>query len=404
MAKVFLHVGLHKTGSSLLQSLFFKIHQKGRINYLGKFNTDFDFEQIKDKHYKKKAQLYEELMREKLKLVGISYNPEFLDNIQEYKKQFDSLLVENQINVISDEDFSGLHNDLLFKILCKLLEGHSVKVFIVLRKQSEYLYSFYIQNSPWLQDNGYPNFEDFIQSLQAGSDFAHYHQKIKKYKENFGNISIDYLEKLKSEPNKFYQNLSHLLGIEIPQEEIQTTKENISLKNKKGTFINPIKILYHSLSKFEENKVLKNERISIFFLSVVKIFLLLCNQLIQFFLGKKLTKLKFVIEKIEKKYNYSPISKEEYAHFSNFKENLTPFPPLTKKEKIKFKFFKYFYFQKNYKKELIDIFNERKESILIPHLEEKEKQNIFDMCKKENLKLAEKKFCSKEDLEKYGYI
>lgn len=136
MAKVLIHFGFPKTGTSTLQrEVFNPLHEKRKINYLGR-----------------KSFYYKELNKKE------PYG--FLENYWTQGITFDRSdlqLEEHKLNVFSNEEFTlptsyfkkkvGLHPDhnSLPKLLSEIFAGDEVQIVVTLRKQPDWIYSLYVQ-------------------------------------------------------------------------------------------------------------------------------------------------------------------------------------------------------------------------------------------------------------------
>lgn len=146
MAKVLLHIGYPKTGTTTLQNSFFRnLFEKNMINFIGRGSSN------------RKSHLLNDYM------YGISKNIPF------------DIIDETKINVISDEDYTVsdfflkyikkttnlLHYEERMNRLSNLIENHDVTVLCCLRNQPDLLFSWYVQMNRFLCISGEINrFED----------------------------------------------------------------------------------------------------------------------------------------------------------------------------------------------------------------------------------------------------
>lgn len=360
MAKILLHIGTPKTGSTSLQDLFFySMHQKKIINYLGKINYSFRI----NKNNKKGVLRYETYKKIK-KAVFLKEN--FTTNdLKKYRKQINLVIDKNKINVISEENFfvkDKICNFIPFleriKRMQLLLQGHSVSVLCVLRRQPEYLFSYYIQNynNGWYfvkNNNIAKYYKNILSNAQARKETLYYADNLKQYKKTFGNIHCLFFEELLENEFSYYQKIATLLNLKITQKDIPIQKENVKQKTKKG---------YTTYRNWDLKDILTtNKSLPIIHYKIYK----------SLFLIKISNLLPRILRRLFLRYNI--------------------FLNLSQKQKI-------------YSKIRRIILNFFDKATLHPYFTNEQKQTILKLCREANQELAEEKFCTLQDLKKYGYL
>lgn len=131
MRKLILHIGLPKTATSTMQEhLFYKLHQEGKINYLGRRSEDNSLNFI-DSFYELKKQ----------KIVT-----------KELKSKINSLLSSDLVNVYSEEQLSLYVNDnfqTILPLIVELLEDVEIEILLGFRELSSFFYSYYVEMYRW---------------------------------------------------------------------------------------------------------------------------------------------------------------------------------------------------------------------------------------------------------------
>lgn len=169
--KIFIHIGLHKTGTSFLQKVIFP-NLKG-INY------------------------------------KIYYKPDIFE------------LQENKINLISCESLSGnplssvrfgdLDRKLLIYGLKKMYPNAAI--IVGFRHKENWLKSLYANRIK--QGNYVRNFNDFYDRFNKEYlDFEGYEKLIKSL---FSNVYVYQFEDLKNNPTEFVQNICKFIGVPFPE-------------------------------------------------------------------------------------------------------------------------------------------------------------------------------------------
>ena len=241
MAKIVLHIGAPKTATTTLQNWFFyALHQKGMINYLGKVSThvvnDDPFKQLKIDQFN----------------TSVSGDRGDSQSLNKCKEELNALIDENKINVLSEERFSSEapYRDWIpfaerIKRLKFLLQGHSVTVLYVLRRQSEHFYSQYVEIYPLLRHvsndtNTIAKFYADITSCDPQKKKFYertvfqYSNACREYKKEFGEVHCLFFEELLENEFSFYQKIATLLNITMTQQDIPTNKSNVRQKSEQG--------------------------------------------------------------------------------------------------------------------------------------------------------------------------
>lgn len=262
MQEIYIHVGLHKTGSTFLQNKVFPNLEK--TTYIGRpytqQNIAFNKLQYADSSLYSKEEVNQEIK-----------------HFDHYKKV-----------LISDEMFSGLpfNNYINRTMIADRLSQvfPEAKILLFIRNQKDLLLSLYNSyvknNSGYLPINKfiwYPSktytYEDYIHS-SMGWDFnsryfnhmTHsinpvcflYKQLIDLYKSKFKNVEVFLYEDLASSPQKLFSQ------IEASIEDRILEKEKINIKDKVNSSLD-----LKSISKKREENKLKNITRNNFLLHII---------------------------------------------------------------------------------------------------------------------------------------
>jgi hypothetical protein len=361
MAKVLLHIGAPKTASTTLQNLFFyPLHQKGIINYLGQkeYFTVNHANKKESWHYKTYQKIRTDLL----------WGENFSQNSKKYKKQIDLCLDKKKINIISDEVL--FNKDQIRKLIAFpervarmqfLLQGHSVRVFCVLRRQPEYLLARYTQNysNGWYYVKNNNSFEKYYQNIisepEKRKEILHYIDSIKGYKDAFGKVHCLFFEELLENEFSYYQKIASLASIKIKKKDIPRKKLNVKPKNKEG---------YITYPSWDRGRLVLNRTLPIFYHKLYsKIFFIRACNLIIRSLNFLFLRYNILLSPLQKKNSYQKLIKF-------FNKLLSTFDKPT----------------------------------LHPYLNEQKQQTILKLCKKTNQELAKEGFLRSQDLKKYGYL
>lgn len=140
--KVILHLGLPKTATSSLQhNVFQKLHDDGKINFLGKC-LKYDYSTGRVKVYNYSGRFIRDAAEETI-------------SIDDARELLISKLNPELLNIFSDEGimvaYPGKENLTLtkkFENLRVLLHGYDVQVVVTIRNPIDYLYSLYVELYP----------------------------------------------------------------------------------------------------------------------------------------------------------------------------------------------------------------------------------------------------------------
>ena len=168
MTKILIHLGLPKTATTSLQhNVLQKLHDQGKINFLGK-NLDYCDATGKVTIYNYTGKFIRDAAEEKITLA-------------EARELLSQHFDKDKLNVFSDEGlmiaYPGQKNlPLKQKIenLKKLLEGYDVNIALTLRNPVDYFYSLYVQLYPdfYSQIKALNTFEKYTQKLQYGENMV----------------------------------------------------------------------------------------------------------------------------------------------------------------------------------------------------------------------------------------
>ncbi|GAA0789290.1 hypothetical protein [Marinobacterium sediminicola] len=231
MYKLVIHMGLPKTATTSLQNqIFLKLHQEGRINFLGRAYTSH--------HHN-----YFNPIGEIINLISSEdevYNEDLL------RDQFNKLLSKNKVNLISEESLtvsSIIKLDTVYKKLASLCKDCEVEILLALRNPVDFIYSTYIEMHRWKYHRikGKDTFYSFYECLKKDQlnpeyDMFFFDRLFRKVKNQFKNINFYFFEEFKLDKEKLTHLLSQLL--ELRQDELSFAEtmreENSRIKTKTG--------------------------------------------------------------------------------------------------------------------------------------------------------------------------
>jgi hypothetical protein len=230
MYNVLIHIGLPKTATSSLQkNIFYHYHEKGLVNYLGRYTssshkTNHDnfgsiFAQIKDKKLTDKE-------------------------VQACTIDIEKHLQKNKLNIISEEAISsGYRNNIATTLenLSKCFHNHNVEIMLTLRSPLDFCFSYYVEAYRWHYFNQksmdtYEKFFNQIMCNERSQEFTllFYKRFLRTIESSFQNINIFLFEDLQFDSTGFAKQLSEL--IDMPQIEVQSLlkmpHENIGITTK----------------------------------------------------------------------------------------------------------------------------------------------------------------------------
>ena len=216
--QLLLHIGLYKTATSSLQhNVLYSLYQEGKINFLGGV-WRVGANQSQDSDFYPFSKYRNELIRNG---GGGRFSHAEVVNL---RGEVEALLVENKLNVLSDENFSSpitSNTDNVLYNLKQIFINCDVKVLISLRQPVDLVFSFYVQtyHSRFHHDKHRNTFEKFAQHLLNNIDskaylaflFEEYLALLDTY---FSNTSIMLFEDLIHDQDCYFTTLSTLLKID----------------------------------------------------------------------------------------------------------------------------------------------------------------------------------------------
>ncbi|MFQ3191363.1 MAG: hypothetical protein ACI936_002503 [Paraglaciecola sp.] len=233
MTKILIHLGLPKTATTSLQhNVLQKLHEQGRINFLGK-NLDYCDATGKVTVHNYTGKFIRDAAEKKISL-GFA------------REKLIQYIDKDKLNVFSDEGlmvaYPGLHNlPLKQKIenLAELLEGYEVEIALTLRNPVDYFYSLYVQLYPdfYSQIKELNTIEKYTEKLVIENDNVlfesfFYDSYLPFLKENF-KVELSYFEDLIEDKNTFYQVWADLLNLTF--EEFKELFEQVHVNKKQKT-------------------------------------------------------------------------------------------------------------------------------------------------------------------------
>lgn len=220
--KVYIHLGLHKTGTTYFQKSFYPSHPQFNYKHLRAKEVLADFNQF--------------ILREN----------ELTFNLDKATSLFYQNLSKKEANegilTLCEEQYSGfpLQDSYNRKIIFDRLNAFFPKAnyILVLRNQRSFVKSMYAE---YLKKGGTASLNNFLMRKDSQLNFARgsylryftYYSYIKSQVSE-DRIKVLYYEDLKYQPSLFYKNLLDFfkLDFKIDQETIND-KKNISFKEKK---------------------------------------------------------------------------------------------------------------------------------------------------------------------------
>lgn len=222
--KVVLHIGLPKTATTTLQgNVFYQLHLLGKINFLGRYSFE--------------SGNYIDLIRPLRSAVLSWSDKDFNENILRLKEDMKSLMDEDRVNVISDELFSMTSNHSNYIRNCHRLkiifEDHEVILAVGIRKQSEIIYSYYVElKQQGLMINDWKCYLEKGLSSGVNGDFGvfFYDHLLNNLGSYFSTIKVLIFEDLASRSGYYVSSVGGMLGIsnsEIRRLIFDTVPKNI---------------------------------------------------------------------------------------------------------------------------------------------------------------------------------
>ena len=234
MTRVLIHLGLPKTATTSIQhNVFQKLHDQGKIHFLGK-NLDYRDKAGKVVIHNYTGKFIRDAVEEKISLV---------DGRELLLKHLDS----TKLNVFSDEGimiaYPGQVNlPLKKKIenLKKVLEGYDVNVVLTLRNPVDYFYSLYVQLYPdfYSQIKELNTFEKYTQKLLSDVDNIlfesfFYDAYLPLLNEKF-DFELTYFEDLGQDKVSAYQIWAKVLNVGFYEFKSLFEQEHLNKKQKTG--------------------------------------------------------------------------------------------------------------------------------------------------------------------------
>ena len=210
--KLLLHIGYPKTATTTLQENVFKnLHQAGKINYLGRNSIKSNKFEGEDYAIKlRKKGLYDK---------NISCNYKFHSKLLNVISDENILMLSsiNKIQYKSKSDWKHMLNTVL-----SLFEDIEIQILVTLRKQSDLIFSLFIQKYKFLYaENTGINFENFV-----------FHEKNYVLKSEFDIYSFDELDDFFANKNL---KVNYLLFEDLHYEKSTFSSDlNNVLNQKKG--------------------------------------------------------------------------------------------------------------------------------------------------------------------------
>ncbi|MCX4193378.1 hypothetical protein [Methylophaga sp. OBS1] len=236
MKRLLLHLGLPKTATTTLQHhLFQRLHDEGKINFLGKVVAYDDNGKSYFKNYQ--GALIRKACEEKI--------------TRPVSQELDELLLDDRLNVFSDEGImiSYPNQDNLpltkkIENLKQILSQFDVTVVLTIRQPVDYLYSLYVQlyGQYYQANRQLDSFEKFSGQLLSTDDYneqesVFMHKNIELLA-RFFETKVLVFEDIKHQPDYFCGQLAELLGVkpELVCEAILGNHENIKKRAGDGVY------------------------------------------------------------------------------------------------------------------------------------------------------------------------
>jgi hypothetical protein len=209
MKKLLLHIGYPKTATTTLQeSVFKKLFKLEKINYLGRNSIKLNEFEGEDYVIKlRKSGLYDLIIP-----TSNNFSPTLLNVISD--ENFLMLKSINEIQYNSESDWKQM-----CKKVFNLFEDSQLEVLVTLRKQSDLIFSLFLQKYKFLYAED-PNikYQDFIfckESYDLKADFEIYNfEELDNFFRSY-KLKVNYLffEDLKYDKFTFSSNLAKILDV-----------------------------------------------------------------------------------------------------------------------------------------------------------------------------------------------
>lgn len=229
MTTIYLHIGMPKTGTTSLQKFLFlnreKLLEKGCLYPITGTNITSNQES--------KGYSHNSLVR--VLSQNTNQKEDWVSQCriwEECKKEINAIKPEKVI--ISAEFFTGpgIYNQDLITMTKKLLDSYDVKIVIYLRRQDEFLRSYYCDLITFLIRT---DIKEFILQWKYMADYA---QTLELWKNEFGleNIIVKVFEKKQMKNGNLFHDF--LATVDLDHEELDLNsegiRENISIDSGKA--------------------------------------------------------------------------------------------------------------------------------------------------------------------------
>ena len=219
--RLLLHIGLPKTATTSLQhNVLMPLHEEGRINFLGRLARDY-------------ALLYDIL--EDNDCYSFIRRPLSREEIPGLRRRIETLLDPSKLNVLSNENFSGLQPvyrntvDLraMLTNMSRLFENCDVVLMLSLREPTALFRSQYAENIFW--PTGTQERVEFSeltanllsQQRTVESDYLlplFYEEYVRVIARSFPNIKVLLYEDIQNDPPCYFRQLADCLDMDDPLE------------------------------------------------------------------------------------------------------------------------------------------------------------------------------------------
>lgn len=220
--KVYIHLGLHKTGTTFFQKSFYPSHPQFNYKHLRSKEILADFNQF--------------ILREN----ELTFNLDMAASL--FYQNFSKKEANEGILTFCEEQYSGfpLQDAYNRKIIFDRLNAFFPKAnyILVLRNQQDFVKSMYAE---YLKKGGSASLNDFLRRKDTQLNFARgsylryftYYNYIKNQVSE-DRIKVLYYEDLKYQPTLFYENLLDFFKLDLKiDQDILKVKKNVSFNEKK---------------------------------------------------------------------------------------------------------------------------------------------------------------------------
>ena len=323
--KIFLHIGLHKTGSTFLQNFYFPLlerknpkiifNDKGildilRKQYINNINENFKIDNLK----------IEKLINEQIKRLSSENN---------FTKPEDLILILSDENLIPDILFYKNKAELSEYIHYFNSFFQDPKILIFIREHKSFVYSQYNQH---VKEGFYINFKDYIEKNQK----PNIDLKKVNYNKIINNLNVNFRKRyyvFKHENfNKNLISLNKIFSSKINTDNIKNIKINKSLNKKqinillfleKNFKISKFESLINNffskfiIKKIDSKSFKKNKRFDLIFF-ILKVYNYILKLLINFKFSKIIKYINFGLDKKKEDKNNIEFEFEKYIDLDKF--------------------------------------------------------------------------------------